>query len=489
MVLTVRPGSGGYATLSGFQIAGAAPTNHAPVALAQNLSVNQGDSAGIALAGTDADGDPLTFTISSMPSHGSLSGTPPNITYSPLPGFSGIDAFRFKANDGKIDSLDATVAINVGASATGRLLSVDFGAGSTTSETGPAAVGQSSNDFWNFYTRDDGQGGWLNSGALQNLKYSDGTPSTAGLTVANAPGAWGNGSSDAMYNSYIYPFSGNATVTVTNLGLGTFDLYVYGIDAQYQLSVGALDCGIKTTTNAPIVNPLVWHEGEQYVVFRGLQITNAADAVTITVQPGISGYAIISGVQLNSGDGMATNTTMVTNSAPVARATVLNALTSSDGDTNIVVVSANGTNAQVILDASLCTDADNDALTYSWLEESLVPFATGVTVTNTLDIGSHTVTLLVNDGRASSSATLEFEVITVPDAMVELAVTVEKSDLDRATKRQLESVLIDNSQNSDLSNLDAFLAKVQSYVAPTKPQSAAVLNSAAQKLIDSASKP
>src|SRR5438309_12082548 len=100
------------------------------------------------------------------------------------------------------------------------LLNVDLDAGTATAKSGSAATGQSSSDFWNFYTRDDGSGGWRTFGALTNLKLADGTVSGTGLTVDNAPGAWGDGSSDPMYDGYIYPFGGNATLNVTNLGLG-----------------------------------------------------------------------------------------------------------------------------------------------------------------------------------------------------------------------------------------------------------------------------
>ena len=40
------------------------------------------------------------------------------------------------------------------------------------------------------------------------MNTAEGASTLAGLTVANAPGAWGNGSDDPMYNSYIYPFGG-----------------------------------------------------------------------------------------------------------------------------------------------------------------------------------------------------------------------------------------------------------------------------------------
>jgi len=163
------------------------------------------------------------------------------------------------------------------------LINVAVGGGTTTSKTGFAAIGQTPSDFWNFYTRDDGHGGWLTFGSLTNLKLANGTVSSAGLTVANAPGAWGDGSSDPMFTTYIYPFSGNATLNVTNLPAGTYDFYIYGPDGTYQLTSAGADYGTRMTTNAPVVNPIVWQEGVQYVVARNVAVT-AGQAVTITHQ-------------------------------------------------------------------------------------------------------------------------------------------------------------------------------------------------------------
>ena len=100
------------------------------------------------------------------------------------------------------------------------LWDVDFQGGTNpavSQEVGFAVIGQTANDYWNCYTRDDGNGGWLENGSLTNLSLADGTITSVGLMVTNGPGAWSSGSSDAMYNAYIYPFSEIMTVTLTNL--------------------------------------------------------------------------------------------------------------------------------------------------------------------------------------------------------------------------------------------------------------------------------
>lgn len=63
------------------------------------------------LTASDAENDPLGFTIVSNPTIGSLSGAPPNLTYTPNADAFGTDSFTFKTNDGTADSNVGTVTI------------------------------------------------------------------------------------------------------------------------------------------------------------------------------------------------------------------------------------------------------------------------------------------------------------------------------------------------------------------------------------------
>ncbi len=89
------------------------PPNGAPTATSKSLSTLQDQSVPVVLSGSDPNGDPLTFSVVSTPTHGSLSGSAPNLTYSPASGFYGSDSFTFKASDGKASSAAATVSITV----------------------------------------------------------------------------------------------------------------------------------------------------------------------------------------------------------------------------------------------------------------------------------------------------------------------------------------------------------------------------------------
>ncbi len=90
-----------------------ATANHPPTAETSNVVVQEDTPAPITLSGSDPDGDPLTFSVLTSPSQGVLSGTAPNLMYSPKDNFSGKDSLTFKVSDGKVDSAAATVSISV----------------------------------------------------------------------------------------------------------------------------------------------------------------------------------------------------------------------------------------------------------------------------------------------------------------------------------------------------------------------------------------
>ena len=89
------------------------PENNPPVAYDQSVTTFEDTSKNITLTATDDDGDPLTYSIVTGPTHGILSGTPPNVTYTPGLNYNGADSFTFKAYDGQAYSNIATVSITV----------------------------------------------------------------------------------------------------------------------------------------------------------------------------------------------------------------------------------------------------------------------------------------------------------------------------------------------------------------------------------------
>ena len=87
--------------------------NDKPEVANQSVDVDEDESVSITLSGSDEEGDTLSFTVLSQSKNGTLSGSAPNLTYSPKANFNGEDSFTYKANDGEADSNTATVTINV----------------------------------------------------------------------------------------------------------------------------------------------------------------------------------------------------------------------------------------------------------------------------------------------------------------------------------------------------------------------------------------
>ena len=105
----------------GVRPSNAAPCpNRAPLAGADEYSTpgNTPLTAGPLANDADPDGDtPLTAVSQSDPPHGSVSISPSgtSMTYTPDPGFRGVDSFTYRARDpGGLESQPATVTVNVG---------------------------------------------------------------------------------------------------------------------------------------------------------------------------------------------------------------------------------------------------------------------------------------------------------------------------------------------------------------------------------------
>jgi hypothetical protein len=89
------------------------PGNRAPTASPASLSTPEDTTLSITLAGTDPDGNTLSFSITTPPAFGTLSGTAPNLIYRPNTNYNGADSIRFTVSDGSLVSAPATVSITV----------------------------------------------------------------------------------------------------------------------------------------------------------------------------------------------------------------------------------------------------------------------------------------------------------------------------------------------------------------------------------------
>ena len=87
-------------------------SNTPPTAEAQSLQTDEGTPVSFTLGGLDAEGDSITFSVTSQPAHGSLSGELPSLTYTPNPGHAGVDQLLFVASDYARTSDPAVVTID-----------------------------------------------------------------------------------------------------------------------------------------------------------------------------------------------------------------------------------------------------------------------------------------------------------------------------------------------------------------------------------------
>ena len=116
-------------------------TNHAPAALPVSSTVTRNNNVNINLNAIDIDGDKLTYSIVTQPTHGTLSGisTTGTVTYTPSSGYTGSDSFEYKVSDGKLESATAKVTLTVKAP------SGSGGSGGGTSPPPPANVAPTAN--------------------------------------------------------------------------------------------------------------------------------------------------------------------------------------------------------------------------------------------------------------------------------------------------------------------------------------------------------
>ncbi len=191
------------------------------------------------------------------------------------------------------------------------LLNVDFG---LSTKSGPAAFGYGETDCWN---------GWFflgeEPGLLPDLLWSDTTASSVGIIVSNAPG-YGY---YPMCLDVMYSYSSLATnglplsVLITNLPADEYDIVVYAARASVsgapclELIRAGASLGHKHTTfwGAAWFSS-AWEEGEQYVRFRNISVTN--QQLLLISKPDASGVATINGLQIIPADSLPDETPELT---------------------------------------------------------------------------------------------------------------------------------------------------------------------------------
>ena len=79
----------------------------------QSVTTTEDNATTFNLNAVSSTGGPLTYTIVTTPTHGTLSGTAGAQTYTPAPDYSGSDSFTFRVSDGTRTSGTATATITI----------------------------------------------------------------------------------------------------------------------------------------------------------------------------------------------------------------------------------------------------------------------------------------------------------------------------------------------------------------------------------------
>jgi hypothetical protein len=193
------------------------------------------------------------------------------------------------------------------------LVDINFAQNGTAPIRGEAVVGISTNDYWNQFALSVRRLGYAytNLNDLTNV-FGDGTGVSISIGPLYSFTSYTVDDSDFPLMNYCMTTgaeSTEATLTITGLssvgfpgqGAPTFDIYLYGnggtesiegteysLNAQFTISPPAYVSGYPettlTTTSGAGWDINTWYEGNQYVLFPNVSITNG-QALTITVAP------------------------------------------------------------------------------------------------------------------------------------------------------------------------------------------------------------
>ncbi|PYJ02240.1 MAG: hypothetical protein DME25_16550, partial [Verrucomicrobia bacterium] len=464
--------TGGLAGKSVSQIPPVLNINHSPLANDDSATTPAGTAVTINVLANDTDPDNDTLTISSVtaPANGTAVITTNNtVIYTPRSGFSGSDSFGYRIGDGHGGIGSATVQVTVGPSA------------NHCPTTSPLAVGV-------------GQNGSVNFRLVAS--DADGDPLTYTVTTAPAHGT-----------VVVQVQTGAASYSPTQGFCGTDSFSFKVNDGKCDSAQSVVTVTVTNCNRCPIANPLtVTVEVGGHVDFHlpasdpdgdplTYSITGppAHGIVVVQVQTGAASYSPNAGYsgpdsfkyKANDGhcgdSGEATvsiNVVVGGNHPPVA---VLTA-------TSTNVISFNGSNAVVHLNGTLSSDPDNDPLTFAtFLDAGTVPVAHTATVDLVLDLGDHTIMLLVDDGHGgTATATVIVHVITAGEAVDDLVQQVDQANLERRNKRPLIASLKVGTASFDRGNFEsganqlrASQNKIRAQVAPVDAALASSLIAAA----------
>ncbi len=433
-----------------------------PMALAQTLEFLEDKASLVTLSGTDPSALPLVAWVTSLPSAGSLyqfNGPlrGPRIDRVPMrvtaensvvyisdtdASISSFDEFSFVMANDLGQSLPARVQIN--------LLPVNDAPSFTkgpdlvvSEDAGPQTVVHWATDLSAGPPNERGQSLVFrvasdNDALFSSLPRID---ETGTLTFRSAPDSFGtarvtvsleddggteNGGTDqsesAQFTITVLPLNDPPVAlgqTVTVLEDTAVSILLTAVDADGDALTWRVQAPRHgTVTGAP--PQLLYRPGPDYF---------GSDSFTFTAFDG----------EVQSAPALVQIEVTPVNDAPLPRLVLSSvAPLTFTGSSNFVFLTLENSGGIFRADATATIDPEGDPLQFFWfLDFSIVPFASGIRVTNLVSPGPHQLLLLASDGKATAQTSVEFEAITPGDAVEALIDLVEEGGWPRNRKRAL----------------------------------------------------
>ncbi|MGD0743991.1 MAG: LamG-like jellyroll fold domain-containing protein [Verrucomicrobiota bacterium] len=204
-------------------------SNAPPVAYSQSRTNAEDTQLAITLTGYDPEGSNLTYSVVGGPTHGSISGTAPNLLFTPATNYHGPDSLTFVVNDGALTSAVATVSLTIASVNDAPIAgnaAIQVAADTATSITLPAT--DPDGDALTFSL-----GGLPAHGLVSNLNPANGT-----ATYTPAHGYSGSDSvSFTATDGLLTSGTGILTITVQALADGNKN----GMPDQWEINYGLWD--------------------------------------------------------------------------------------------------------------------------------------------------------------------------------------------------------------------------------------------------------
>jgi hypothetical protein len=255
-----------------------APVNRAPSAVGTSLTTVEDTAVSVTLAGTDPDGDPLSYAVADAPTKGTLTGEGATRVYTPSADATGTDTFTFTVSDGRARSAAATVTVRIDPE--NDAPRITLGAGTTTFNEGGAAVAVDPQAILTDVDDDELQGATLAIGAGfaagdDELQFTD-TPDITGTYDAT---------------SGVLTLTGTATVADYQAAIRSVRFATVGANpsaATREVSIRATDGELQGTS---VVRPVSVATVNDAPVLGGggtVAAYTEGDATGVEVAPGVT---------------------------------------------------------------------------------------------------------------------------------------------------------------------------------------------------------